>query len=155
MSPIVKFILSLVLCFAVAAIGGLATAKGVTTWYLTLEKPSFNPPSWLFGPVWTVLYIVMAIAFWKIWTLDPSHVQKNAMIWFGIQLGLNLLWSVLFFYLQVPGIALVEILLMWGAILMTIIKFGALVPWTGYILIPYLLWVSFASLLNAAIWWLN
>ena len=155
MSSIVKLILSILICYAAAAIGGFATASSVSSWYLSLNKPSFNPPSWLFGPVWTILYTAMAIALWRIWSLQPSELQKTAMIWFGIQLILNILWSFLFFYFKWPPVAFVEIILMWIAILMTIIYFYKLAPWTLALLLPYLLWVSFASVLNGAIAWLN
>jgi benzodiazapine receptor len=155
MSSIVKLILSILICYAAAAIGGFATASSVSSWYLSLNKPSFNPPSWLFGPVWTILYTAMAIALWRIWSLQPSELQKTAMIWFGIQLILNILWSFLFFYFKWPTVAFVEIILMWIAIFMTIIYFYKLAPWTLALLLPYLLWVSFASVLNGAIAWLN
>jgi len=155
MSVTLKLILSLLLCFAAAAVGGFATAGSVTGWYLTLNKPFFNPPSWLFGPAWTILYTAMAIALWRVWCLPASDAQRSAMLLFGVQLLLNVLWSFLFFYWQLPLAAFVEILLMWVAILLTIIHFYALVPWTIFLLLPYLLWVSFASLLNGAIWWLN
>jgi benzodiazapine receptor len=155
MSPILKLVLALVICFAAAGIGGFATATGVNSWYMTLNKPSFNPPNWLFGPVWSLLYTMMAIALWGIWKQPASVAVSTAMTWFFIQLALNCLWSFSFFYFESPAIGLVTIILMWAAILITILKFWPIQAWTAYLLIPYLLWVSFATLLNAAIWWLN
>jgi tryptophan-rich sensory protein len=155
MSAAIKLILSLLICYAAAAIGGFATASSVTDWYLGLNKPSFNPPSWLFGPVWTILYTAMAIALWKVWSLPYSDAQKTAIMWFAIQLLLNILWSFLFFYWKWPLGGFIEIIFMWISILITIIHFYSLVPWTIALLLPYLIWVSFASLLNGAIYWLN
>ena len=170
MSTAIKLIISLLLCFGAAAIGGFATANSLSDWYFELKKPVFNPPNWLFGPVWSILYTFMAIALWRVWslpknsnsykisgTLDlkPSPIRDVALVWFFIQLALNTLWSFLFFYFQWPLAAFIEILILWFAILMTIIKFYKLVPWTIWLLLPYLLWVSFATLLNGAISWLN
>ena len=155
MSAAIKLIISLLLCFGAAALGGFATANGLSDWYIQLNKPVFNPPNWLFGPVWSILYTFMAITLWKVWSLPPSPERDTAMTWFFIQLALNTLWSFLFFYFQWPLGAFIEILIMWFAILMTIIKFYALVPWTIWLLLPYLLWVSFATLLNGTISWLN
>ena len=155
MSAILKLILSFLICFAAAALGGFATANSVSDWYPELNKPSFNPPSWLFGPVWTILYSAMAIALWRVWSLQYSDAQKTAIIWFTIQLLLNVLWSFLFFYWKWPLGGFIEIIFMWIAILITIIYFYKLAPWTLALLLPYLLWVSFAAALNAAIYWLN
>lgn len=145
-------------CLLTVFIGSYATATSVGEWYLSLNKPSFNPPSWLFGPVWTILYASMAVAAYYFWVAaeeQQSPYLKWGLAIFFTQLALNALWSVLFFGTNTLGIALVEIIVMWVAILATIILFSKVLPWTGYILIPYLCWVSFASLLNASIWWLN
>ena len=166
MSTAIKLIISLLLCFSAAAIGGFATANSLSDWYINLNKPSFNPPNWLFGPVWSLLYTFMAITLWKVWSLAPSpernldkikapKEKELALTWFFIQLALNTLWSFLFFYFQWPLAAFVEIIILWIAILLTIIKFYALVPWTIWLLVPYLLWVSFAAFLNGTIAWLN
>lgn len=155
MSTAIKLVISLLLCFGAAAIGGFATANGLSDWYINLNKPSFNPPNWVFGPVWSLLYTFMAITLWKVWSLAPSSERNLALTWFFIQLVLNTLWSFLFFYFQWPLGAFVEIIILWIAILMTIIKFYKLVPWTIWLLIPYLLWVSFAAFLNGTIAWLN
>ena len=155
MSTAIKLFVSLLLCFGAAAIGGFATANSLSDWYINLNKPSFNPPNWVFGPVWSLLYTFMAITLWKVWSLAPGPERNLAMTWFFIQLALNTLWSFLFFYFQWPLGASVEIIVLWVAILMTILKFYALVPWTIWLLIPYLLWVSFAAFLNGTIAWLN
>ena len=143
------------LCFAVAGTGGLATASGVDTWYPTLVKPAFNPPDWIFGPVWTVLYLMMAIAAWRVWRRPPSEQRSVALAVFGLQLALNLAWSVLFFGLQSPGAALVEIVLLLGAIAGTTYLFWRQERLAGLLFVPYLLWVAFATLLNVSIWLLN
>jgi tryptophan-rich sensory protein len=155
MSTAIKLIISLLLCFGAAAIGGFATANSLSDWYIQLNKPVFNPPNWVFGPVWSILYTFMAITLWKVWSLPPSPERDTAMTWFFIQLALNTLWSFLFFYFQWPLGAFIEILILWFAILMTILKFYALVPWTIWLLLPYLLWVSFATFLNGTISFLN
>ncbi len=155
MSALLKLLVSLLVCFAAAGIGGFATANSLSDWYININKPSFNPPGWIFGPVWSILYTAMAIALWKIWSLQASDSRNAAMIWFFIQLLLNVLWSFLFFYWQWPLGAFIEILNMWFAILMTIIHFYSLIPWTLALLLPYLLWVSFAAFLNGTIYWLN
>ncbi len=143
------------LCLAVAGLGGLATSSSVDTWYPTLVKPRFNPPDWIFGPVWTVLYLLMAIAAWRVWRLPPSRPRSVALAAFGLQLALNLGWSVLFFGLQSPGAALVEIVLLLGAIAWTTRLFLRQDRVAGFLFVPYLLWVAFASVLNASIWLLN
>jgi tryptophan-rich sensory protein len=155
MSAIMKLVFSLIICFAAAGLGGIATANSLSDWYIQLNKPIFNPPNWIFGPVWSLLYFMMALALWKVWCLPISELRNVALFWFFTQLMLNVLWSFLFFHFQWPFGAFVEILLLWTAILITIIKFYALIPWTLFLLLPYLLWVSFATLLNAAISWLN
>lgn len=143
------------LCFAVAGIGGLATASGVETWYPTLVRPGFNPPDWIFGPVWTVLYLLMAIAAWRVWRRPSSRPRSVALAAFGLQLALNLAWSLLFFGLRSPGAALVEIFLLLGAIAATAYLFWRQERLAGLLFVPYLLWVAFATLLNASIWLLN
>jgi len=142
----------LVLCFAAAGIGSLFS---IGPWYESLMKPAWNPPNWLFGPVWTLLYILMAVAVWLVWR---SHGFKGATLpltMFVVQLGLNTGWSWLFFGLHRPGVAFAEILLLWAAILVTIILFWRLKRLAGILLLPYLLWVSFAAILNYTVWQLN
>ncbi len=150
-----KLIISILLSLSAGALGGLATASSVGSWYATLEKPVFNPPSWLFGPVWTLLYIMMGIALFLIWRIKDAPGKKRAMMWFWIQLILNALWSPAFFGLESPLLGLVIIVPLWVAILMTIKAFYPINKLAGGLLIPYFLWVSFATILNASIWWLN
>lgn len=152
MNKIIKFTISIIIPFIVAAIGGFFTSTSVSSWYLDLNKPGFNPPSWIFGPVWTILYFMMGVSLYLVWT---KGFNKIAFIIFGIQLGLNLLWSILFFGLQIPMIAFIEIVILWVSILITIIYFYTIIPLSAYLLIPYLLWVSFAAILNFYIYILN
>jgi tryptophan-rich sensory protein len=145
----------LLLSLAVSALGGLATATSVATWYPTLAKPPFNPPDWIFAPVWTTLYILIAIAGWRIWRLPPAAPRARALLAFGVQLALNLLWSFLFFGLQAIGLALAEILCLLAAVAVTTLLFWRLDRPAGMLFLPYLLWVAFATLLNASLWALN
>ncbi len=145
----------LVAVFLVAGVGGWFTSMGVSDWYLTLNKPSWNPPSWLFGPVWTVLYIAMAVAAWLVWKDAGFDGARAALTLWGVQLVLNLAWSGLFFALRSPGWALVEILALWVSILATTVLFFGYSVWAGALMVPYLLWVTFASVLNGTIVRLN
>jgi tryptophan-rich sensory protein len=145
----------LVLCFAVAGIGGAITTPKIGTWYATLVKPSWNPPDWVFGPVWTTLYIFMAVAGWLIWRGKGFTGAEFPLILFAIQLALNLLWSCIFFGLEKPGIAFFEVLLFWLAIAATMLSFWRISTVAGILFVPYLAWVSFASVLTFTIWRLN
>jgi tryptophan-rich sensory protein len=140
------------LCFAVAAIGGFATMQAVTEWYPTLNKPNWTPPSWLFGPVWTVLYLMMAVAAWLVWKQGNS---RAALILWGGQLLLNLAWSFLFFGARSPTLGLIDIAALWVSIVATIFLFAQKSRVAAYLMVPYLCWVSFATALNAAINLLN
>ena len=152
----IKLLIAIALPLAVGGLSGYATAGGVSTWYPTLIKPSFNPPAWVFGPVWTLLYIMMGVAAFLVWRQGPAaEGGRLARAAFGVQVVLNGLWSILFFGLQTPGWALVEIILLWLAIVATLVLFWRVVPAAGVLLIPYLAWVSFATVLNASLWWLN
>ena len=152
-----KILIFVATCLGVGFIAGMATQTGVKTWFPTLVKPVFNPPSWLFGPVWTLLYVMMGIAFGLVWSSDfkDKKALKTAMIVFGIQLVLNALWSILFFGLQNPLLAMIEILLLWLFIFETIKLFKPINAIASLLLYPYLAWVSFATILNCSIWWLN
>lgn len=144
-------------CLVVGYLSGMATQEGIKTWYPTLVKPFFNPPDWVFGPVWTLLYIFMGIAGGLVWNqldANPEGVKKG-FLFFVIQLGLNAMWSYLFFVLCNPLLALIEIVLLWLLIFETYTQFKKINRWAGKLLIPYLAWVGFATLLNGAIWWLN
>ena len=143
------------LCLAVSALGGLATSSSVGTWYQTLAKPSFNPPDWVFAPVWTTLYIFMAISGWRVWRTPNSQLRTHALRVFYVQLVLNLLWSFLFFGMQEIGLALVEIIALLGAIVVTTVLFWRIDRPAGMLFLPYSMWVAFASLLNSALWVLN
>jgi translocator protein len=132
----------IVLCLGVGGVSGVLTAGAVVDWFPTLNKPSFNPPSWVFAPVWTTLYIMMAVAAWRVWLAGPS--SRPALNLFFIQLVLNFLWSLFFFGLRSSALALIDIVALWIMIALTMRAF-----------VPYLAWVSFATILNASIWWLN
>lgn len=153
MSKTVKCILAFSLPLAVGWLGSLFTTPAITGWYAALNKPLFNPPNWVFAPVWTTLFILMGLALYLVW---QSHGQKKmAVTVFLLQLLLNLAWSGIFFALHRPGWALVELCILWLAILMNIILFYRLSKWAAILLVPYLLWVSFAAVLNFNIWVIN
>jgi benzodiazapine receptor len=145
----------LTLCFAVAGISGAFSAKAIPTWYASLVKPSFNPPNQVFGPVWTVLYAMMAVSVWMVWKSPASRSRTRALVLFCVQLALNFTWSSIFFVGHQIGAALVEIVLLWLAILATMVVFLAVRRDAAWLMIPYLAWVSFAGFLNWAIWKLN
>lgn len=137
-------------------IGAIFTTDAVATWYPTLTKPSFNPPNWLFGPVWTTLYALMGVAAFLIWRQGWSQpAVKVALAIFAAQLVLNSLWSIVFFGMHALLPAFIEIVVLWVAILATIVAFWRISPAAGALLVPYILWVSFASLLNFSLWRLN
>lgn len=156
MNNAAKLIIAVATPVVIGSLSGFATARGVSTWYPTLVKPSFNPPAWIFGPVWTVLYLMMGVAAYLIWRqgIDADGVRV-ALAVFVLQLALNGLWSILFFGMHSPGWALVEIVVLWFAIGATISLFWGVAPAAGVLLLPYWAWVSFATVLNASLWWLN
>ncbi len=149
------FIGSIVLCFGAAGLGAAATSSSVSGWYQTLAKPTWTPPDGIFGPVWSALYLMMAIAAWLVWRRTSWMKARPALMWFGLQLALNVLWSVIFFGLQQPGWALAEILVLWVAIAANINAFRRHSVTAAFLMLPYWLWSSFASVLNFAIWRLN
>jgi tryptophan-rich sensory protein len=153
---VLALLIAIAVPFLAAGLGGAATASSVTTWYPSLRKPAWNPPTWLFGPVWTLLYLLMGVASWQVWRLGQSDRRvRTALGFYGAQLVFNVLWSVLFFGLRRMGWALAEIVVLWALILQTLVRFYRLRPAAGLLLVPYQLWVSFATVLNAALWWLN
>lgn len=154
-SNIIKLILSLILPLSIGAFAGMFTSEAIPGWYATLNRPSFNPPNWLFGPVWTTLYLLMGVSFYLIWKQKKSKERNFAMLVFLIQLALNFAWSFIFFYFNKIGFAFAEIVLLWLSIVLMMIRFYKIKPITAYINIPYLLWVSFASMLNLAYYLLN
>jgi translocator protein len=138
--------------FAAAAMGGLFLPGD---WYASLQKPAWNPPNWIFGPVWTALYTIMAVAAWLVWKRGGFAGQRGALLCFLVQLLFNALWSPLFFGLHLTGLAFVDLLLLWLALLATFAAFWKAHRLAGAMLLPYLAWVTFAGALNFAIWRLN
>ena len=155
MNRFLKLILCILIPLSIGAISGIANASSVNTWFVTLNKPIFNPPNYLFAPVWTCLYILMGISIFLILQTPKTPFRKNAVTIFCVQLFLNFCWSFLFFKFQLLGIAFIEIIFIWLSIITMIYIFQKINKTAAYLQIPYLLWVSFASVLNASIWWLN
>lgn len=151
----IKLFLCIVVPLLVGGISGAITADSIPTWYVTLNKPFFNPPNYLFGPVWTTLYILMGISFFLAYEKSTDEIRKKAIVCFVVQLTLNFFWSIIFFGLQSPYYAFLEIIAMWCSIAYMIYIFYRINRLAAYLQIPYLLWVSFASTLNLAIWLLN
>lgn len=143
------------LVLAVAAAGAAVTRPAIPGWYASLDKPGFTPPNWVFAPVWTALYLMMAVAAWLVWRRPRRPDRTRALQLFGLQLALNLLWSVLFFGAQAVGAALIEIGLLLAAILATMRAFHRVARAAAWLLAPYLAWVAYAAALNATIWLLN
>jgi len=179
MKNISKLIASIVICQMAGIVGAFFTMPGVSEWYSTLNKPSFNPPSFVFAPAWTILFLLMGVALYLVWSkkwqpelpaqgraskawnrfsqklLTGTWREENIVLIFAVQLGLNILWSVLFFYYRLPGLAFFELIMLWFAILYTIVNFYRVSKLAGYLLIPYILWVTFAGYLNYTIWMMN
>ncbi len=151
-----KFILAILVCQIAGATGSLFTYPSIPTWYAALQKPSFSPPNWLFAPVWVILFTLMGISAYLIWKkgLENKGVKTSLLV-FSIQLVLNVLWSFLFFGLQSPFYGFVEIIILWAAIALTILSFFNISKTAGLLLLPYIIWVSFAMILNFYIWTLN
>jgi tryptophan-rich sensory protein len=146
----------LVICLAAGGLGGWATAGAVVDWYPTLNKPSWNPPAWIFGPVWTLLYVLMAIAAWLVWRKGTTGANVSwALRLFFVQLGLNTAWSFIFFGAHSPGLAFAEIIVLLAAILLATREFFRHSSAAGLLMLPYVAWVSFATILNFTIWRLN
>lgn len=154
-SHTIKLIISILLPLSVGAAAGMFTSQAVPTWYASLNRPSFSPPNWVFGPVWTSLYILLGISFFLIWKEEASKERDLAIKVFSIQMLLNFAWSFLFFYFNLIGAALIEIILLWISIAAMIYLFYKIKPVAAYMNIPYLLWVSFATFLNAGYYFLN
>ena len=153
---ILKLVASIILCQLAGLIGSLATVPAIPTWYESLKKPFFNPPNWIFGPVWTGLYALMGVSLFLAWQRRKDNSQVNiALVFFFLQLMLNVLWSIAFFGLRSPLLGLMDIVLLWTAILLTIRKFLNISRAAALLLVPYILWVSFAVLLNLSLWVLN
>jgi translocator protein len=179
MKNYIKFIISVLICELAGVIGSFFTAPAIKSWYYFLNKPSFSPPNWVFAPVWTILFLLMGISLYLVWSknfvINISEQDKEKKVWnpisaklltgswreenvvaiFVLQLVLNILWSVIFFGLKMPGVAFFEILMLWFAILYTIVNFYRISKPAAYLLIPYIIWVSFATFLNFSVWRLN
>jgi benzodiazapine receptor len=157
-SPLVEIValfLFVGLCLGIAALGAAVTATSVKTWYAALNKPSFNPPNAVFGPVWTVLYILMAIAGWRVWRVADRKTARGPLALFALQLALNLGWSVTFFGLERIGLSVAVILVLELAVVVTALAFRPIDRFAAWLLVPYVAWVGFAAILNIAIWRLN
>jgi benzodiazapine receptor len=152
---IIKLIVSLILPLALGTIAGIFTAQSVPEWYATLNRPSFNPPNWIFGPVWTTLYIIMGISLFLIWRQDMRKERNLAILVFMLQLLFNFGWSFIFFHFKMIGFALIELILLWISIVIMLVLFYKIKPIASYINIPYLLWVTFATVLNGSYYFLN
>lgn len=152
---IIKLVASLLLPLAIGGIAGVFTTEAIPGWYASLNQPSFNPPNWVFGPVWSTLYIIMGISLFLIWKLPASKQRNQAILIFMVQLFLNFCWSFFFFYFKMIGLALLDILVLWITIIFMLVRFYVIKPVAAYINIPYLLWVTFATALNMAYFFLN
>jgi benzodiazapine receptor len=141
--------------FAAGAVGQWVGGAGAGPWYRSLAKPPFNPPSWLFAPVWSALYLMMGVAAWLVWRRRGLLRAAPAMVLFVAQLALNALWPILFFGMHRPDVAFAEILILWAAILATTVAFFRVTAAAGWMMVPYLAWVTFAAVLNAALWRMN
>jgi tryptophan-rich sensory protein len=151
-----KLLTSVLLCQLAGAVGSVFTASSIENWFSLLEKPVFSPSSWIFFPVWVVLYTLMGISLYIVWGKGVQQREvKIGLLIFGLQLGINILWSVLFFGLKSPYYAFIEIIFLWLAILLTIFQFRKISKTASYLLLPYIIWVSFAALLNYYLWILN
>lgn len=151
---VVALLVFLGICFAVAGLGSTVTMPATEGWYRTLEKPSWIPPSWVFGPVWSLLYLMMAVAAWLVWRKAGTTPPLPLALFF-VQLALNLEWSFLFFGAKRPDLAFIDIVLLWLAIAATIWAFSRVSTVAAWLMVPYILWVSFASALNFTIWQMN
>lgn len=151
-----KFIIAILLCESVGVISGFLASANNNTWFDTLNKPTWNPPAYLFAPVWTTLYLLMGISLGIIWNNSATKLNKRkAYVLFGLQLFLNFSWSILFFKINSPAFALIDIILMVLLIILTIVSFSKISKLAAWLLVPYIAWVSFATILNFAFWNLN
>lgn len=156
MNKILKLIISILICQGAGVVGSLFTSHKITGWYASLQKPSFNPANWVFAPVWTLLFLLMGVSLYLVWSRGLKDKKVNIAIFiFGVQLVLNIFWSILFFGLQSPLYAFCEIIILWLAILLTIISFYKVSKIAAYLLLPYIFWVGFAVVLNYFLMVLN
>jgi benzodiazapine receptor len=151
-----KLAASILICLGAGLVGSFFTTPSISTWYASIQKPSFNPPNWVFAPVWTALFILMGISLFLVWKQGYADRQvKIALVLFAVQLVLNIVWSFMFFGLRNPLAGLIEIVVLWISIVLTIVYFYNISRTAGLLLVPYILWVSFAAFLNFTIWRLN
>ncbi|MBK9289296.1 MAG: tryptophan-rich sensory protein [Flavobacteriales bacterium] len=156
LTPAIKILIAIVSTLVLGSLSGLLTIDAINGWYASLAKPSFNPPNWVFGPAWSVLYILMGLAAGLVWSANSdASLKRKALLSYIVQLGLNVVWTLIFFGLKSPAVALVEIIVLWVAIVWCIRLFLPISRPAAYLLVPYLLWVTFASVLNGAIVFLN
>lgn len=154
-NSIPRLVISVLACEAAGGIGSIFTADGLREWYPSLRKPSFNPPNRVFGPVWTTLYAMMGVAVYLVSQEEQDGLRRLARVLFGMQLALNVLWSYVFFGRRAPGWAFAEIVCLWISIVATVIAFSKVSGRAALLMVPYLLWTTFASVLNYSIWRLN
>ena len=152
---IFRLIASLIICQSAGFLGSIFTTPAIPGWYAGLEKPTFNPPNWIFSPVWIFLYLLMGVTLYLLWQNLPKIEAKTALVFFAVQLALNILWSVIFFGFKLPVVAFIEIIILWIFILLTMIKSAKVSKAAVYLLLPYILWVNFAAVLNFFLWRLN
>jgi benzodiazapine receptor len=154
-NQITKLVVSLLVPLAIGGLAGAFTAEAIPEWYASLNQPSFNPPNWVFGPVWTILYIILGISLFIIWKLESGKKRNLAIFIFMVQILLNFGWSLFFFYFKMIGLALIDIAALWIMIVVMLVRFHKLNPLAAYINIPYIVWVTFATVLNADYFSLN
>ena len=155
-TPVWKLVIAILLCEFTGILSAFVSQTSNNEWFLSLNKPSWNPPSYLFAPVWTFLYLLMGISLWLVWKSKvPEHKKKQACLFFAVQLFLNFWWSILFFRFHSPGIAFIDIVLMIVMILATIFAFARISRAAAWLLVPYISWVCFAAILNYTIWSMN
>ena len=155
-TPVWKLVIAILLCEFTGILSAFVSQTSNNEWFLSLNKPSWNPPSYLFAPVWTFLYLLMGISLWLVWKSKvPEHKKKQACLVFAVQLFLNFWWSILFFRFHSPGIAFIDIVLMIVMILATIFAFARISRAAAWLLVPYISWVCFAAILNYTIWSMN
>ena len=152
---LLALVVLMLLSILAIAVGGFLTSLSVSDWYLTLNKPAWNPPNWIFGPVWTTLYIMMAITAWLVWIEKDRPLVRSAMVAYGLQLFLNVCWSGMFFALENPLLGVIDIVLLWIALAWTLERFWKVKQVATFLMVPYFLWVTFAMVLNFTIWRLN
>ena len=154
-NSVFRLISSLIICQLAGFVGSIFTTPAIPDWYASLEKPALNPPNWIFSPVWIFLYLLMGVTLYILWQNLPKIEAKIALVFFAVQLVLNILWSVIFFGLKSPMAAFFEIIVLWVFILLTMIKSSKVSKASVYLLLPYILWVNFAAILNFFLWQMN